>query len=336
MTDLEKLAELLKQNDNYVLTTHVNPDADAIGSVIAMKRALMRHGKRVRIINCSETPDYLKFLDKEESIEFYQPTVHDEVIKSAGVFIALDFNRIDRMIKMAPLFPEITGLKLCIDHHQEPEQGFDDIFGDTSYCATGHILYDFIKKTNFTPIDFLIAEPIYAAIVTDTGQFSFERTTADVLRIAAELVEAGVVPIEMHGSLYSHNSPGKLLLLGHALNGIKYEGAEGQVGVMTVTQEALRMTGTKEDETDQFVNMIMSVEKVQIGLKFLELPQGFKVSLRSKGAIPIHEFAGRYGGGGHRNASGVRIRDKALAEMKDAIIASALEFYENWKRERNV
>jgi phosphoesterase RecJ-like protein len=336
MIDFPKLAELLKQLDNFILTTHVNPDADAIGSVLAMQRALQSHGKQVLIINCSETPNYLRFLDTRNAIEFYQPELHNEAIRSAGAFIVLDFNRVDRMIKMAPLFPSITGVKICIDHHQEPEQVFDYIFSDTDYCATGHILFDFFRKTAFTSVELSIAEPIYAAITTDTGQFSFERTTADVFRIAAELLEAGVVPIKMYDSLYSHNSPGKLALLGDALNGIRYVGDRKQIGVMTITQESLRKAGAKEDETDQFVNMIMSVESVRVGLKFLELPQGFKVSLRSKGEIPIHEYAGSYGGGGHRNASGIRIRDRVLADMQESMIAAAAAFLEKWESEQHV
>lgn len=335
MINVTQLAELLKNLDNFVLTTHVNPDADAIGSVIAFQRALQENGKSVRIINCSETPRYLQFLDPENTIEHYKPELHDDVVRSAGAFVALDFNRVDRMIRMAHLFKDIKGVKICIDHHQWPEEVFDYIFSDTLSCATGHILFDFIKHTGFAKLSFRLAEPIYAAIMTDTGSFSFDRTTAEVFRIAAELLEAGVIPMDVYTKIYTNNSPGKLLLLGTALEGIRYHGKDHQIGVMTVTQESLQRTGMKEDETDQFVNMIMSVGSVKIGMKFLELPHGFKLSLRSKGEIPVHQFASTYGGGGHRNASGIRIRDKAMAEMKDEMIAAALTFLTKWETENN-
>ncbi len=336
MINVTQLAELLKKHDNYILTTHVNPDADAIGSVVALQRALVENRKTVRIINCSETPRYLQFLDGDQVVEHYNPDLHDEAIRNAGAFIALDFNRVDRMIKMAHLFKDIKGVKICIDHHQGPEEVFDYVFSDTLSCATGHILFDFIKHSGFAKLSYRLAEPIYAAIMTDTGSFCFDRTTADVFRIAAELVEAGVVPMEIFTKIYSNNTAGKLLLLGTALESIQYRGQDKQVGVMTVTQGALKKTGTKEDETDQFVNMIMSVGTVKIGMKFLELPQGFKLSLRSKGSIPIHEFASAYGGGGHRNASGIRIRDKVMADVKEEMIAAALTFLEKWETNQHV
>lgn len=331
MTDFKLLAEIFTTHQTFVLTTHVNPDADALGSELALQRILKRKNKSVRIINFSSTPAYLNFLDPQNVIEHFNEEEHSEVIKAADVIVALDFNRSDRIVRMSKLFLESSAVKICIDHHQFPENVFSHIFGSPEYCATGHIIHDFIAKTNYGKIDYEIAEPLYAAIMTDTGSFRFDRTTSDVHRIAAELLDAGVVPIELHSKIFDQNSPGKMLLLGDTLKGIEYYGDNSELGVMTVTLRALKKYNTKEDDTDQFINMMMMCETVQFGLKFLELKDGFKVSLRSKGKLPAHLFAAKYGGGGHMNASGIRIKGKKIKELKPIIISEALKFLEESK-----
>ncbi len=333
MIDFQDLDILLRKQDNYVLTTHVNPDADAIGSVLTLQRILRIYNKNARIILCSEMPGYLRFLDTENIIEFYQPDKHNDVIINADTFVCLDFNRVDRMVSMAPLFPKLKGLKICIDHHQYPEEVFDYLFYDTDFCATGHILYEFIEQTNFAPMTLSLAEPLYAAIMTDTGSFRFERTTSRVHRIAAELLDAGVIPVKIHGEIFDQNSSAKMLLLGDALKSIEYFGRNDELGVMTITRENFRIYDSREDETEQFINLMMSAAKIQMGMNFIELPRGFKVSLRSKNILPVHHFAARFGGGGHRNAAGIRISDKSLAEMKDIIISDAIEFLKEQNNE---
>lgn len=326
MIDLNKLSDVLKNNNSFLLTTHVNPDADAVGSELALAYYLHSSKKKVKIINYSPTPYYLTFLDKNNLIEQYQPSFHDNLFNEMDVLIALDFNNVSRLSKMGELFKASDKLKICIDHHQNPQNEFDYVFVDTNYSATGHIIYDLFK--NYLRIDISkdIAETLYAAIMTDTGSFRFERTTSEVHNIAGELLNAGVDPYYIYDEIYGKSRFGKIKLLGIAINSIYLIGDNNSIGVMTISQNDLKSTSTDEADTDGFVNLIMSIEGVKIGLKFLELKDGFKVSLRSKGNIPVHELAAEFGGGGHKNAAGIRIKNQSINDLKEKIIART-EFY---------
>ncbi len=332
MIDYSKLHELLRANNTFVITTHVNPDGDAIGSVLALHRILKTMGKHARIINFSETPDFLRFLDTDSVIEKFDVSQHEEIIKTYDVFIAVDFNRPGRMVRMEPYFLGRQGISVCIDHHQDPDNRFTHIFCDIELCATGHLIYNLIEKTSLVEFTRELAEPLYTAIMTDTGSFRYERTTAEIHRIAARCLELGVVPHEIHEKIYDQNHPGKIKLLGNTLASLELYSEKGEIGVITLLKEDLISSGTREDDTDGFVNIVMSIANVKIGLKFIEVDHGFKVSLRSKGDIPVHEFAAKYGGGGHKNASGIRIRDKKLQDMRDEIISESIKFLANYEQ----
>ena len=167
------------------------------------------------------------------------------------------------------------------------------------------------------------ALPIYAAIMTDTGSFRFERTTPQIHKLAAELLEYDVDPTRVFDKIYDQSKFGKIKLLGKALDSLKLYGKTGEIAYMILTREMFISTQAEEDDTDGFVNFSLSVEKVKIGLLFIELNEGFKVSLRSKGSIPINRLAQEFGGGGHVNAAGLRIFDKNLNDYLDLVLNRA-------------
>lgn len=314
-----------------MLTTHVNPDADAIGSEIAFYLLLKTLNKDVKIINFSLTPYFLKFLDTDDVIQHYNPELHDKLFTESDVLVALDFNRLQRLVKMEPLFRNSNAVKICIDHHQEPENFTQHYFNGTDYCATAHIIYDFISQTQIVPLDAKLAIPLYAAIMTDTGSFRFDRTTSEVHQIAAHLIELGVVPNEIHDLVYDQNSIGKLKLLGDALHSIQMFGAKNELAVMVIRKDDLERNNTTEIDTDGFINICMSIQTAIVAMKFLELSDGFKVSLRSKGSFSVHSLAGEFGGGGHQNASGIRFRGIKLDSKMNEIIQKALEHLEKYE-----
>jgi len=210
MIDFEKLKNIILNNSSFLLTTHVNPDADAIGSEIAFYHILKKLGKKVFIFNHSSTPYNLEFFNKNNIIQKYDEEFHKNIFNEVDVLVALDFNRADRTVSMENSFRKSEKLKICIDHHQDPENFVDYSFIDTDYCATGHIIYDFIKKTKIVDVDIEIAEAIYASIMTDTGSFRFDRTTSAVHKIIAELLSIGVNPEEVYDKLYDHSLISKI------------------------------------------------------------------------------------------------------------------------------
>lgn len=331
MIDFQKLAEIINRNESFLITTHVNPDADAIGSEIAFSNLLSKLGKSYNIINHSETPYNLKFLDVDNAIQKYDENKHINYFNSSDVLVALDFNRSDRMVSMQTRFVESNKLKICIDHHQDPEDFVSYSFIDPNYAATGHILFDFIKKTGIVNIDLEIAAPLYAAIMTDTGSFRFERTTADLHRNIAELLDKGVNSTNIYDQLYDESKLSKIKLLGRSLSSLQLI-AENKIGYMVITQKDFIDLTALESDTENFVNYIISVEGITLGLLFIELKNGFKVSFRSKGELPVNKLAGLFGGGGHKNAAGARFHNVDMHQSIPDILKKAEKFIINYSK----
>lgn len=326
MLEFNQLKNILLDNNSFLITTHVNPDADAIGSEIALYKILKEKGKTARIVNHSSTPYNLAFLDNQNVIEQFSEEEHKNIFQESDVIIAIDFNRSNRVVSMEKGFLNSQKLKLCIDHHQDSEDIFDYLFIGTDYSATGQIIYDFIKQTEFVKITYDIAEPIYAALMTDTGSFRFERTTPGIHLIAAELLEAGVNPGNVYDKIYDQSKFSKIKLFGRAVNSMKLFGTNYEISYMYITRKDFIETNALESDTDSFVNVSLSVENVKLGLLFLELNKGFKVSFRSKGTIPVNKLASEFGGGGHINAAGLRINDGNIEEYIPKILSRANDY----------
>lgn len=328
MIDFRKLKHIILNNSSFLLTTHVNPDADAIGSEVAFYYLLKILGKDAVIINHSSTPYNMEFFNVGNIIHRYEEKLHQNIFNEVDVVVALDFNRADRTVRMEQGIRSSSKLKICIDHHQDPENFVDHFFVDTNYCATGHIIFDFIKSTKIVELDLQIAEALYAAIMTDTGSFRFERTTSEVHKVVAELLEQGVNPEKVYDQLYDQSKFSKVRLLGRALNSIQLTG-DGKIGYMVITQKDFVELDAIESDTENFVNHNLSIENVVLGILFIELKNGFKVSFRSKGNIPVNLLAKEFGGGGHINASGARFFTNNMQEMIPVIITKAITYLNN-------
>ncbi len=328
MIDFEKLKNIILNNSSFLLTTHVNPDADAIGSEMAFYHLLKKLGKKVFVINHSSLPYNMEFFNQENVIQKYDEVLHKNLFNEVDVITALDFNRADRTVSMEKAIRKSNKLKICIDHHLDPEEFVDHQFIDTDYSATGQIIYDFIKHTNIVELDFEMAEPIYAAIMTDTGSFRFDRTTSEVHTIIAELLKLGVNPEQVYDKLYDQSKFSKVKLLGRALNSINLL-ANNKIGYMTITQKDFEELDAIESDTENFVNYNLSIENIVLGILFIELKNGFKVSFRSKGNIPVNKLANEFGGGGHTNASGARFFTDNMQEMVPVILSKAERYLNN-------
>lgn len=321
MIDFNLLDEIILQNKSFVLTTHVNPDADAIGSEIAFYNILKSFNKQVRIVNHSSTPYNLIFLDKENIIEKFNLDNHKEILNKADVIVLLDLNNISRTVSMKDHILNSKAKKIYIDHHQSPDNYAEHYFLDTNVSATGEIIFDFLMLKHKNLFNNDIAVPLYAAIMTDTGSFRFERTTPKLHRDIAFLIEMGANPVEIYDKIYDQSKLSKLKLLGRSINSIKLL-HNNKLAYMIITQNDFNETEAEESDTDNFVNYNLSIEEVVLGLLFIELKNGFKVSFRSKGDIRADLLAKNFGGGGHKNAAGARFYNM---EMNQEIINNILE-----------
>lgn len=332
MIDYKRILEIINSNNSFVITTHVNPDGDAIGSELALAYFLRKLGKEFLIVNHSPTPDNYLFLDEEKLIHKYNSSF-DEQILNADVLIAVDFNTIGRTRSMVEILQKTKAYKIIIDHHRNPQNFVNEIFIDVDAAATGILIYDLIKTYDENLIDKKIADALYTAIMTDTGSFRFERITPEVHLIVAELIKRGTNPTYIYNKVYNEISYEKLKLLGETISNIRLE-LDGKIAYMVIDRKLLDKYALVEEEfdVDGFVNYCLSMKETTVGLLFFELKKGVKVSLRSKGTFPVNELAEKFGGGGHLNAAGIRLDDEKLEEVIPKILHQTTEDLINYER----
>jgi len=322
-----QVAKTLLRNNNFIITTHVNPDADAIGSQLAIAYILKKINKKINLINYSALPYNLKFLDVDNLIEQYNPELHDDIIKKSECLIVVDLNRLNRTVKMEKVLREFSGEIIFIDHHEFPENINQLLLLDTNYSSTGELIYDLINYTKIVEIDKNIADSLYSAIMTDTGSFRFDRTTSDTHKKIADLIDKGANPNKLYENIYDQGELSRLNLLGLVLSEIKTI-YDGKLAYMLVTQEMLIKTNCNEEEVDGFINYCISVKGVRIGVLFFELKNGIKISFRSRGEIAVNKLASEFGGGGHLNAAGTRLYNCTLNEYFDKVLVAAEKYLE--------
>lgn len=325
MNDFSKLKKIIEEHQSFLLSTHVNPDADALGSELAFYFILKKLGKKVKVVNHSSTPYNLEFLDEEKIIEKFDEAAHEKIFDEAEVFVLLDLNQANRIVKLEKGFRSFKGIKVCIDHHQDPENVFDNYSGSADYSATSEIIYEFIEQTKIVEIDYAIALQLYAGIMTDTGSFRFDRTSPRIHRIMAELLETGVNPTTVYNKIYDQFKFARAKLLGEALSTIELDSTK-QIAIMSIKLETLTRTGATEADIDGFVNYCLTIQNVRIGILFYELKNGLKISFRSKDDIPVNKLAVEFGGGGHTNASGTRLFNTNIEEYKEKVIKAAQQY----------
>ncbi len=315
MQAFDQFKKIADSATTFVITSHINPDGDAIGSETALALFLKGRGKTVSVINQSVTPDNLKFLSEEIfPVDLYDPSRHSTLIRAADCIIVVDTNAPNRFFALADDVAANAGLTICIDHHLEPEVFADLYITDAEAPATSELLYGLFHAIDESAITAPIARALYTGIMTDTGSFRFPKTDADTHMITADLLRRGADPSEIYQSVYDNGPVNKLQLLGRALDSMKTI-ENGAVAWMTIRQDDFFHTSTVAADTDNLINYTLSIGGVRIGLMFTELDGVVKVSFRSKGDIWINRLAKEFGGNGHKHAAGARITGRMLDEI---------------------
>ena len=316
---------LFRARGRFVLTTHVNPDGDGIGSEIALASWLRKRGKDVRVINGSPLPAVYRFLDPGRTVATFDPLRDGPAIATADVIVVLDTNHPDRLQSMKEAVLGSPATKVCIDHHLDPDPFASPALLDENATSTGEILYRLLFGEGDEGLTAEVATGLYCAIMTDTGSFRYPRTGPLTHTILSRLIACGADPVRIYAEVYERWSKGRIHLLGEVLAGLRTE-FEGRLAHITITREMLSRTGTSEEDTDNFTTYPMSVDGVRVGILFLEIEGGVKISFRSKGMIPINALAMEFGGNGHKNAAGARIAGGETGEVRARVLSAALKY----------
>ncbi len=300
MTTCQQIARLIRAHQRFVVSTHLNPEGDALGSQIALGRALETLGKDVRLCNRDPVPGLYRFLPGTDRIEVVEmvPAPYD-------LLVLVDCGGLDRT---GLHLPEQGGGKMVIvDHHLSSEgTRHGGHWIDAGASATGEMIYALIRELA-VPLDKTIAVNLYASITTDTGTFRYSNTTPHILRVAADLIEQGADPWDNALRLYESHPEGRIRLLTAALGTLE-RGLGGRVAWVTLTSRMFAETGTAAGDTEGIVNYPRSIEGVEVALLFRQVGEKeWKLSFRSKGRVNVASLAETFGGGGHHNAAGCQV-----------------------------
>lgn len=318
--DARDLLRLLEKHARFVLTTHVNPDGDALGSEIALARLIRQVSgpdAQIRIVNRDPVPEILTFLAPREAIEVYDPTRHDAVFARAEIVLGLDNSDPARFGSVIEAIGASSALRVCIDHHPEPDAFWDMLLVDETACSTAEIVHGLFRVAGVEPGPD-VATALYTALVTDTGRFRFTNADDAAFTMAAELVRSGASPAHAYSRLEERLDANYLRLLGHVLAEAEFL-ADGRVVILRARPEDMGRFEGHHADLGEIINLALRVETTRVAALFREVEPGTtKVSLRSKGRLDVNRLARRHGGGGHRNASGI-VLEAALDGAVDKV-----------------
>jgi len=293
----KNLLAALGKEDTFLIAAHIDPDGDAIGSALALSSALESMGKKTFVFSRDPVPKYYRFLAGHDRFS----SRLKEVMKEDPVLILVDCNTPARAAVDGYSFRK----SIVIDHH-ETEKDFGDIrWIDHTSAATGVMIFYLLKALRIA-ITKEIAVDLYTAISVDTGTFRYSNTTADVLRISAELVAAGADPNFIAVNLYESWDHKRFRLLVMALNTLE---VRNRTAVIHITQKMYKETRTRSEDTEHVSNFPRMIGAIKMAVLLRELDSGeWKASLRSRGGVNVARLAGKFGGGGHENAAGFKIK----------------------------
>lgn len=315
---IERIGAVIRENQSFVLMSHVRPDGDAIGSQLALGFALMAMGKEVHLINEDGLPDNLAFLKGSDRIETPPAEPLD-----VDVAIALDTATKPRLGDNALHAASKAKLWLNIDHHiSNPQYGEINLIDATS-PATGQILYDLITRLDL-PLTEESRDAIYVAVSTDTGSFQYPATTAKTYEMAADLIRRGLDVGTINSKTYD-DSPYRRLELMRALLNTLERSDDGRVANWTLLDQTRLDLELRPEDSEGLIDTIRAIRGVRLAVFFEELPDGkIRVSMRSKDhQLDVCKIAMEFGGGGHALAAGIRMKGP-LSDAK-ALVLGAID-----------
>jgi phosphoesterase RecJ-like protein len=309
MLELAELAQLLKQPRKIVITTHHKPDGDAMGSSLGLYNYLIQQGHHAKVITPTDYPDYFAWMPGNGEVIVYTEHLEESarLVAEAELIFCLDFNTLSRINELGELVRSSSAVKIMIDHHLEPEDFDDYRHWDINACASAQLVYDFIvnQLNNRALINKDVAACLYTGIMTDSASFRLPNTTANVHRIAAELIDLGAVNWHIHELVYNNLSENRLRFLGHCLSNKLEVLYEFNTAIIWINRQELKEYEVATGDTEGIVNYGLSIEGIRLAAFIVERSDRVKLSLRSKGEFPANEICKKYfNGGGHRNAAG--------------------------------
>lgn len=332
MQQVQNVYPLLAQKKNIVITMHQKPDGDAMGAALGLYHFLKAIGDMPVVISPTNWAGFLKWMPGcSEVLDFEKRTEEGiNLVKAADIIFCLDFNTLHRTKKMEYVLEEANGVRVLIDHHQQPqEEMFAYGASDVTKSSTCEMVYDFIMQSPFADkMDKEMATCLYTGIMTDTGSFRFSITSANVHRAVAHFKDLGINHPIIHENIYDNFLESRLRFIGHALLNRLEVLYEYNTALMVIYRKDIVKYEIQTGDTEGLVNYLLSIEGIKLGALMIDRIEERKWSFRSKGGFDVNQFARKhFEGGGHKNAAGGR----SSASIEENIIhfKEVLKQYKN-------
>ncbi|MBM9518709.1 DHH family phosphoesterase [Desulforhopalus vacuolatus] len=320
----QQVLDDLRNSSRIVAVTHIHPDGDALGSLLAFASIMESLGKEVFCLLEEPVSHLYSFLPGQERLSWDFKEVRAFFEKTGEKVTGVSLDCGDAWRIGSNIYKEISAATpfVVIDHHASHKKFGNSSWVDEHRSSTGEMLYE-IAEALSAEISWEAAYNLYVAIMTDTGSFRYENTSSRTMHIAAELLEKGVSAEDVAARIYDNYSPARLCLLQKCLGSVNLL-ENSQIAVMTLSREMLATTGALIDDVENFINIPRAVKPVKVAMFLKEGSGGqVSVSLRAKGEVDVSKIAGLFGGGGHHNAAGFQINGSTL-EKAEALILKLL------------
>jgi len=327
MLQINEIFPQLRDPKNVVITTHQKPDGDAMGSSLGLFHFLKQLGHSVTVISPTNWADFLDWMPSTKLVLDYERQTEEanELIDKADWIFCLDFNTLSRTKRMEEKLANATGVRILIDHHQEPQiEKFAYGVSSTNKSSTCEMVYDLIMDSgNEAFINESVAECLYSGVMTDTGSFRFPSTSASVHRMVATLKDKGLQHSRVHEALFDNYLENRFRFIGHILLNRMEIFYEYNTALIAVNQQDLIKYDIITGDTEGLVNYPLSIKGIKLAAIVIDRGEERKCSFRSKGSFDVNTFARKYfNGGGHFNAAGGQSKeplDAVVAKFKEAM-----------------
>lgn len=329
------IKDIIGHSRFIVVTSHHNPDGDAIGSILALTLLLLKMGKDAVAMVPNDYPAFLKWMPGSNKVIIFRQNEEKamDIISRSDLIFCLDYNTLHRTGGMEEALRKAGGKKILIDHHPEPVlSDFDFYLSVIQISSTSELLYRFIEGCSWLDrINQDVATSLFVGIMTDTGSFSFSCNYPDTFHITASLLGTGINPEHIHRLVYDTYSENRLRLLGYCLSEKLTILPEFSTAYIALSKDELDRFHHKVGDTEGIVNYALSIESIKIAVLLTERKDRIRLSFRSKDDLSVNSIAREhFNGGGHKNAAG----GDSFVSLDETII-KLKEVLEQYKEEIN-
>ncbi|MDY5193206.1 MAG: bifunctional oligoribonuclease/PAP phosphatase NrnA [Candidatus Aphodosoma sp.] len=305
-SNIVQAGKLIDNSKKILLTSHISPDGDAIGSTLGFYHMLTKLGKNVTVMVPNRYPAFFKWMPGIEKVVIMEENKAESVkiFKESDLIFCIDYNSLDRVNGMKPLIETSKSKIIVIDHHLNPNIKADVCISHPEISSSSELVFRFLCQWGYYPeITLEAAQCIYTGMMTDTGGFTYNSNDPEIYTIIKLLLEKGVDKDDIYRKVFNTYSENRLRLLGYCLNKMEILN-DCNTAIITLTLDEQKQFNYAIGDTEGFVNMPLQIENINKSVFLREDKDKIKLSFRSQGDVPVNVLAEKFGGGGHKNAAG--------------------------------